>query len=688
MIQHELSCRRSSSTRSTTGGWSRSGSSPAFLAQIGDHLRHGQRLPRHARRLPGGRRRPSCTAPSSTASTRPGPSPTARRPSASPRPARPSSTCPTARSSGSTSTTSRSTSTGPTLLPLRAGPGHAGRHVRPRGALGDAGGQAGPDPLAAAGLVHRAPPGRDPVRGDRAQRPGAAGDRCRSWSQHDRSRGGAARRTTRGWRRAFTGSGRWCPEGRQAAGLRVVAGLHHPQQPDGAGLRHGPRPRDASAPYTTTRSLRRATAARSSSRSTPSRASRSRLTKFLTYHTSRQPSPAGEQLRPGAADARPGRPPRVRAAAARTSGRTWTTSGSAATSRSPAGAPAAAAVPPLEPVPAAPGDRPGRRHAGVPAKGLTGQAYEGHYFWDMEIYVDAVPDLHRPAVARNLLMFRHGMLDKARERARELNQKGRPVPLADDQRRGGQRLLRRRHRPVPHQRRHRLRAEEVRRGHRATRSSSRLRRRDPRRDGPALVRPGLLLRPAGRQVLHPRRHRARRVHHRRQQQHLHQPDGPGEPLVRGRRSSSGCATSTREHYAALVARAPSSTPARPPTGSGPPTTCTCPTTSGTRINPQDDSFLDREVWDFKNTPEGQVPAAAALPPAGHLPPPGDQAGRHRAGDVPARQRVLAGAEEAELRLLRPAHDRRLVAVGLHPEHRRRRDRLRRRRPSSTCATPC
>ena len=26
-------------------------------------------------------------------------------------------------------------------------------------------------------------------------------------------------------------------------------------------------------------------------------------------------------------------------------------------------------------------------NAGVPAKGLTGQAYEGHYFWDTEIYL-------------------------------------------------------------------------------------------------------------------------------------------------------------------------------------------------------------------------------------------------------------------------------------------------------------
>ncbi len=61
---------------------------------------------------------------------------------------------------------------------------------------------------------------------------------------------------------------------------------------------------------------------------------------------------------------------------------------------------------------------------GVPAKGLTGQAYEGHYFWDTEIYVLPFLIYTSPRVARNLLRFRHSMLDKARERARELHQKG------------------------------------------------------------------------------------------------------------------------------------------------------------------------------------------------------------------------------------------------------------------------
>jgi alpha,alpha-trehalose phosphorylase len=62
--------------------------------------------------------------------------------------------------------------------------------------------------------------------------------------------------------------------------------------------------------------------------------------------------------------------------------------------------------------------------AGVPAKGLTGQAYEGHYFWDTEIYVLPFLIYTSPRIARNLLRFRHSMLDKARERARELHQKG------------------------------------------------------------------------------------------------------------------------------------------------------------------------------------------------------------------------------------------------------------------------
>ncbi|MBC8264246.1 MAG: glycoside hydrolase family 65 protein [Anaerolineales bacterium] len=65
---------------------------------------------------------------------------------------------------------------------------------------------------------------------------------------------------------------------------------------------------------------------------------------------------------------------------------------------------------------------------GVPAKGLTGQTYEGHYFWDTEIYVLPFLIYTAPRIARNLLRFRHSMLDKARDRARELREKGALFP--------------------------------------------------------------------------------------------------------------------------------------------------------------------------------------------------------------------------------------------------------------------
>ncbi|KIH77684.1 alpha,alpha-trehalose phosphorylase [Geoalkalibacter ferrihydriticus] len=65
---------------------------------------------------------------------------------------------------------------------------------------------------------------------------------------------------------------------------------------------------------------------------------------------------------------------------------------------------------------------------GIPAKGLTGQTYEGHYFWDTEIYLLPFLTYTEPRIARNLLRFRHSMLDRARERAREVNQKGALFP--------------------------------------------------------------------------------------------------------------------------------------------------------------------------------------------------------------------------------------------------------------------
>ncbi len=66
--------------------------------------------------------------------------------------------------------------------------------------------------------------------------------------------------------------------------------------------------------------------------------------------------------------------------------------------------------------------------SGIPAKGLTGQAYEGHYFWDTEVYVVPFLAYTQPRIARNLLRFRHSMLDHARARARTLSEDGALFP--------------------------------------------------------------------------------------------------------------------------------------------------------------------------------------------------------------------------------------------------------------------
>jgi len=65
---------------------------------------------------------------------------------------------------------------------------------------------------------------------------------------------------------------------------------------------------------------------------------------------------------------------------------------------------------------------------GVAAKGVTGGGYDGHYFWDTEIYVVPFLAATNPEIARKLLRFRWKMLPAARNRARELNQSGALFP--------------------------------------------------------------------------------------------------------------------------------------------------------------------------------------------------------------------------------------------------------------------
>lgn len=55
--------------------------------------------------------------------------------------------------------------------------------------------------------------------------------------------------------------------------------------------------------------------------------------------------------------------------------------------------------------------------AGVPARGLHGEAYRGHIFWD-EIFVHPVLTLRRPELTRALLCYRYRRLGRARTAAR------------------------------------------------------------------------------------------------------------------------------------------------------------------------------------------------------------------------------------------------------------------------------
>ncbi|MEU1850649.1 glycosyl hydrolase family 65 protein [Streptomyces sp. NPDC019990] len=64
---------------------------------------------------------------------------------------------------------------------------------------------------------------------------------------------------------------------------------------------------------------------------------------------------------------------------------------------------------------------------GVPARGLHGEAYRGHVFWD-ELFVLPYLNLHFPEVSRALLHYRHRRLERARAAARAIGRRGALYP--------------------------------------------------------------------------------------------------------------------------------------------------------------------------------------------------------------------------------------------------------------------
>jgi len=60
----------------------------------------------------------------------------------------------------------------------------------------------------------------------------------------------------------------------------------------------------------------------------------------------------------------------------------------------------------------------------IAAKGLSGSGYEGHYFWDAETYVLPFFIHTNPSIAKSMLKYRISIVPMAQERARLLNHKG------------------------------------------------------------------------------------------------------------------------------------------------------------------------------------------------------------------------------------------------------------------------
>ena len=65
--------------------------------------------------------------------------------------------------------------------------------------------------------------------------------------------------------------------------------------------------------------------------------------------------------------------------------------------------------------------------AGVPARGLNGEAYRGHVFWD-ELYVYPFLNFRLPEITRELLMYRYRRLGEARGAAVEAGYRGAMFP--------------------------------------------------------------------------------------------------------------------------------------------------------------------------------------------------------------------------------------------------------------------
>ena len=355
--------------------------------------------------------------------------------------------------------------------------------------MGDGGREARARALAPAGLARRPPPGRDRLRGRRARR---RADRDLLRARDARARAGRRRPAPRqGVRGEGADPGRGARRRRprraraRDARERPAAGVR-----DGAPVRLGRRGERRGR-------LRRGGRAR--------RARRGRVVPAVEVRR----VPLGRGTRPrGARRAHAG--PRGTDRLRRDRGRPRRSRRRllGAQRRRGRGRAGRAAGGPLQPVPAAAGDRvrrrPRRGGQGRERARLRGPLLLGHR--DLR---RPVPRPHDAAVgqagARVPLRDAAGRAPAGgRDRPRR-----RRVPVAHDRRPRGVRVVRGRHGAVPHQRRHRARDAPVQPRHGRPRVHARPRRRGRLRDRAAVDGAGVLLRAPRRPVLHQQRHRAR-----------------------------------------------------------------------------------------------------------------------------------------------------------------------------------
>ncbi|KKK56536.1 hypothetical protein LCGC14_3063540, partial [marine sediment metagenome] len=65
--------------------------------------------------------------------------------------------------------------------------------------------------------------------------------------------------------------------------------------------------------------------------------------------------------------------------------------------------------------------------AGIPARGLHGEAYRGHIFWD-ELYILNFFSLHFPEIVKSILMYRYRRIGEARKYAKQYGFSGAMYP--------------------------------------------------------------------------------------------------------------------------------------------------------------------------------------------------------------------------------------------------------------------